>query len=160
MRNIILTVCGTAFIGTAAIGARPPADRNDNVHMSCVIEQWAAAEPKQVTPIMQLTLPWMPAGSSEASTRTFVEASFRELIVSRGIKFKATYCLTGATMAEVRERIASWKDRQGPGHKTVALDPNDIFPPVFDRMYRGQSIGRPEITRARYTAVLVAPHPK
>ncbi len=128
--------------------------------MSCVVEAWSASEPKQVTPIMKLTVPWMPAGSSEASTRTFVEANFRELMLKNGLKFKATYCLTGVTLADVRERIASWDAGYGPGHKKVILDPNDVFPPVFDRMYNGQRIGKPEITRARYNAVLIAPHGK
>ncbi len=160
MRELMLFLCGAAFLAAPATAALPRADRDDTLHMSCVVEAWSASEPKQVTPIMKLTVPWMPAGSSEASTRTFVEADFRALMLMKGLKFKATYCLTGVTLADVRERIASWNDGYGPGHKTIALDPNDVFPPVFDRMYNGQRIGKPEITRARYTAVLIAPHGK
>ena len=160
MRESILFLCGTTLLATAASAALPRADRDDTLHMSCVVEAWSASEPKQVTPIMKLTVPWMPAGSSEASTRGFVEAEFRALTLIRGVKFKATYCITGVTLADVRERIASWNAGYGAAHTKVALDPNAIFPPVFDRMYNGQRIGKPEITRARYTAVLVAPHGK
>ena len=157
MRKSILILCGVAIFGTAASAARPVADRDDSVHMSCVIEL-GSDQPTQVTPIMKLTVPWMPAGSSEASTRTFVEADFRQLMLSRGVKLKNSFCITGATLADVRERIASWDERSGNGRKKVVLDANDVFPPLFDRMYNGQRIGRPEITRARYNAVLVAPH--
>jgi hypothetical protein len=158
MRNYILFLCGAALLGTAASAARPRADRDDTIHATCVVEFGSGGEPTQVTPIMKLTVPWMPAGSSEASTRTFIEADFRALMLLRKVKFTATFCITGVTAADIRERIDSWDKRSGNGRKKVVLDPNDVFPPVFDRMYNGQSIGRPEITRARYNAVLVAPH--
>ena len=160
MRKSILILCGVASLGTAATAARPIADRDDTVHMSCVVEFGSGDEPTQVTPIMKLTVPWMPAGSSDPSTRTFVEADFRQLMLSRGVKLQNSFCITGVTLAEVRERIASWDKRSGNGRKKVVLDANDVFPPLFDRMYNGQRIGRPEITRARYNAVLVAPHGK
>jgi hypothetical protein len=160
MRNSILFVLGVAFLATAASAARPRADRDDTVHMTCVVEFGSGGEPTQVTPIVKLTVPWMPAGSSEASTRTFVEADFRALMLLRQVKFTATFCITGVSLADVRERIASWDKRDGNGRKKVVLDPNDVFPPLFDRMYNGQKIGRPEITRARYNAVVAAPHGK
>jgi hypothetical protein len=156
MRNSIIFLAGVAFIGTAASAARPPADRDDTVHMTCVVEFGSGGEATQMTPIVKLTVPWMPAGSSEASTRTFVEADFRALMLLRQVKFSKTFCITGVTAAEASERVASW-ERSGNGRKKVVLDPNDVFPPVFDRMYNGQRIGRPEITRARYNAVVVAP---
>src|SRR5687768_19908 len=106
MRNSFLILVGGALIGSAASAARPSADRDDTVHMSCVIEFGSADEPTQVTPIMKLTVPWMPAGSSDPSTRTFVEADFRQLMLSRGVKLRNSFCITGATLADVRERIA------------------------------------------------------
>ena len=160
MRNSILFLAGVAFIGTAASAVRPRADRDDTVHMTCVVEFGSGGEATQVTPIMKLTVPWMPAGSSEASTRTFIEADFRELMLLRQVKFSKTFCITGVTAADVRERVASWDERSSNGRKKIVLDPNDVFPPLFDRMYNGQRIGRPEITRARYNAVVVAPHGK
>ena len=160
MRASILLLPLLALISTAAQAARPVADRDDSVHMSCVVEYRSPSKPVEVTPVMRLTVPWMPAGSSEASTRTFVEASFRELMLQRDSSLYKSYCLTGVTLAEVRERIASWNAGHGPGLKKVALDPENVFPQLFDRMYGGQSIGRPEITRARYIAVLIEPHGK
>lgn len=159
MRKLILSLPAIAFLATSASAALPRADRDDTVHMSCVVE-FGSGEPTQVTPIMKLTLPWMPAGSSEPSTRTFVEANLREMMLSRGVKLRNSFCITGVTLADVRERIASWDERNGTGRKKVVLDPNDVFPPLFDRMYNGQRIGKPEITRARYNAVLIAPHGK
>lgn len=156
MRNLMLMVPVAALLSTPAAAALPRADRDDTVHMSCVIEFGSDGGPTQVTPIMKLTVPWMPAGSSEPSTRTFVEANLREMMLKRGVKLRNSFCLTGVTLADVRERIASWDERR----PKVVLDPNDVFPPLFDRMYNGQRIGKPEITRARYNAVLVAPHGK
>ena len=160
MRRLILLLPLAALLPTTAQGALPRADRDDTVHMSCVVEFGSGGAPTQVTPIMKLTVPWMPAGSSEASTRTFVEANFREMMLLRGVKLTNTFCITGVTLADARERIGSWDERSGNGRKKVLLDPNDVFPPLFDRMYNGQRIGKPEITRARYNAVLVAPHGK
>lgn len=160
MRNLMLMVPVVALLSAPASAVRPRADRDDTVHMSCIVEFWAGSEPTQVTPIMKLTVPWMPVGSSLASTRTFVEANFQQLLLTRGVKLKNSFCITGVTLADVRERIASWDARSGNGRKKTVLNPNDVFPPLFDRMYRGQSIGRPEITRARYNAILVAPHGK
>ena len=160
MRRSILLLPLAALLSTTAEGALPRADRDDTVHMSCVVEFGSGGEPTQVTPIMKLTVPWMPAGSSDPSTRTFVEADFREMMLLRGVKLRNSFCLTGVTLADIRERIASWDERSGNGRKKVVLNPNDVFPPLFDRMYNAQRIGKPEITRARYTAVLVAPHGK
>ncbi len=157
-RSILLPL--VASLSTPASAALPRADRDDTVHMSCVVEFGSGGEPIQVTPIMKLTVPWMPAGSSEPSTRTFVEANFREMLLLRGVKLRNSFCITGVTLADVRERIASWDERSGNGRKKVLLNPNDIFPPLFDRMYNGQRIGKPEITRARYIAILIAPHGK
>lgn len=159
MRNLMLMVPFAALLSTSASAALPRADRDDTVHMSCVVEL-GSVEPTQVTPIMKLTVPWMPAGSSEPSTRTFVEANFREMMLKRGVKLRNSFCITGVTLADVRERISSWDERSGNGRKKVVLNPNDVFPPLFDRMYNGQRIGKPEITRARYNAVLIAPHGK
>jgi len=131
MRRSILLLPLAAFLSTTAEGALPRADRDDTVHMSC-----------------------------DPSTRTFVEADFREMMLLRGVKLRNSFCLTGVTLADVRERIASWDERSGNGRKKAVLNPNDVFPPLFDRMYNAQRIGKPEITRARYTAVLVAPHGK
>lgn len=160
MRKNMLLVPVAALLFATAASALPRADRDHTVHMSCVAEYRSAAKPIEVTPIMKLTVPWMPAGSSEASTRTFVEAEFRELMLRRDSGLYKSFCITGATLADVTSGIASWNGRGGAGRSKLALDPNDVFPPLFDRLYNGQRIGKPEITRARYNAVLIAPHGK
>lgn len=160
MLKKMLLVPVVALATAPAVAALPRADRDHTVHMSCVAEYRSGTKPTEVTPIMKLTVPWMPAGSSEASTRTFVEAQFRELMLRRDSSLYKSFCITGATLADVKSGIASWNERSGAGRSKVALDPNDVFPPLFDRLYNGQRIGKPEITRARYNAVLIAPHGK
>lgn len=139
----ILAVPGTAFAQAVAM---------ETIYSACFVHYGDQSKPMDVTPVMKVTAPIVPVGSTHGRTGLMLDGSYTQLLNRKGVKRYKAHCLSGLNVAEVATKLKNWESISGYGSgPKVALAASSLWPELLDELYNSVSFNR-QITRSMYAA--------